>query len=354
MAVATNAIRETLDNYLKKLKIKKYINLSLSNQDVTNTKPHPEIYLKCILKENLDPRETLILEDAPIGREAVIRSGAHLMPIKSIKDVNLKNIIKYINISNKKNLSKANNTWHDHKINILIPMAGEGKRFINAGYDKPKFLLEVFNKTVIQHVVESLNIDANYIFLVQKKHLDQYQLKYLLNAIKKNCTILPIEELTEGAACTTLLAHDFINNKNPLIIANSDQFIEWNTSSTLYKFLQLNVDGGILTFKSNDPKWSYAKTDKYNNVIKVAEKKVISNQATAGVYYFKHGSKYVQYAKQMIKKNIRVNNEFYVCPVFNEAILDNKKIITHFIEKMWSLGTPEDYEFFKKNFMSKE
>jgi dTDP-glucose pyrophosphorylase len=120
----------------------------------------------------------------------------------------------------------------------------------------------------------------------------------------------------------------------------------------LYNFTNKNVDCGVLTFPSTHPKWSYAKINKNGFVTKVAEKKPISSHATVGVYYWKHGKDYVKYTKQMIKKNIRVNNEFYVCPVFNEAIIDKKKIILSEIakEQMWGIGTPEDLDYFLKNY----
>jgi hypothetical protein len=129
-------------------------------------------------------------------------------------------------------------------------------------------------------------------------------------------------------------------------MANSDQFIEWNSNEVMYAFNADQIDGGILTFKATHPKWSYAKLDDSGFVSEVAEKKVISDNATVGVYFWKHGSDYVKYAKQMIDKNIRVNNEFYVCPVFNEAIADGKKIRVKEIAKMWGIGTPEDLNSF--------
>jgi dTDP-glucose pyrophosphorylase len=110
-----------------------------------------------------------------------------------------------------------------------------------------------------------------------------------------------------------------------------------------------DVDGGILTFESTHPKWSFAKTDENGFVTEVAEKKPISNLATCGIYYWKKGSDYVKFAEQMIKKNIRVNNEFYVCPVFNEAIADSKKIKTFSVKRMWGIGTPEDLNTFLMN-----
>ena len=112
---------------------------------------------------------------------------------------------------------------------------------------------------------------------------------------------------------------------------------------------ETDSDGGILTFTNTHPKWSYVKIDSSENVIEVAEKKPISNIATVGIYYWKRGSDYVKYAEQMINKDIRVNNEFYVCPVFNQAIEDGKKIKIFNANNMWGLGTPEDLEYFIKN-----
>ncbi len=248
---------------------------------------------------------------------------------------------------------QKNHTWDDKNLNIVIPMAGAGKRFREAGYSFPKPLIEIFGKPMIQWVTECININANYIFLVQKEHQEKYNLSSLLNILKPNCKIVEIDHLTNGAASTVLLAKKFINNDHPLIICNSDQYFQWNSSSTMYRFKKTNIDGGILCFNALHPKWSYAKCDNRGMVIEVAEKKVISNNATVGFYYWKHGKDYVFYANQMIKKNVRVNNEFYVCPVFNEAIQDGKKIITNNVPKMYGLGTPEDLNFFIQDFKKK-
>ena len=171
----------------------------------------------------------------------------------------------------------------------------------------------------------------------------------MLNLIAPKCNIIPIEGVTEGAACTVLLAKKFIDNDNPLLLANSDQFIDWNSHDFFYTTENSATDGTILTFKSTHPKWSFAKLDHHGFVTEVAEKKPISDMATVGIYYWNKGSNFVKYAEQMINKNIRVNNEFYVCPVYNEAILDNKKIRVHNISQMYGLGTPEDLNVFLKN-----
>ena len=347
IGIATNAIEETLQIAIKKLRIGKFVKFSISTENIKNSKPHPEIYLRSIVSLNSKPKNTLVLEDSHNGRISAKEAGARLMPIKSLEDVTYKNITNFI--ENKKiELSDKIDSWDDDELNIVIPMAGEGSRFTKAGYTFPKPMIEIHQKPMIQLIVESLGLKGNFIFIVRQEHLDKYNLKSLLNIIAPNCKIIVIDKLTEGAACTVLLTKKYIDNGKPLIIANSDQFIEWNPSETMYNFSTKKIDGGILTFDTLHPKWSYAKVDKNNVVTEVAEKKVISNHGTVGVYYWKKGQDFVKYAEQMIDKNIRVNNEFYVCPVFNEAIVDKKVIKIHNVDSMWGLGTPEDLDYYLK------
>jgi HAD superfamily hydrolase (TIGR01509 family) len=351
LAIATNSINETLDICIKKLKINKFIKFKIGTDSLKNKKPHPEIYLRCLVALGAKPTETLILEDSYVGRKSAKDSGSFLMPIKSINDVKINKIYKYIN-SIEKNFKKNINTssWEDTDMNILIPMAGLGSRFEKAGYTFPKPLIEIHGKPMIQWVIDSLKINAKFIFIVQSKHQEKFNIKSLLKYLYPNSIIIETDGLTEGAACTSLLAAEFINNNNPLLIANSDQYIEWDSAKTMYKLNEKNIDGAILTFKSTHPKWSYAKTNKNNEVEQVAEKEVISNNATVGVYYWKKGKDYVRFANEMIKKNIRTKNEFYICPVYNQAILSNKKIVIEEVKKMWGLGTPEDLDYFLKYF----
>jgi dTDP-glucose pyrophosphorylase len=135
-------------------------------------------------------------------------------------------------------------------------------------------------------------------------------------------------------------------------MANSDQYLDWNSNEFMYSMIADDIDGGILTFTATHPKWSFAKLNKDGFVERVAEKDPISNIATVGVYFWTRGSDYVKYAKQMIEKDIRTNNEFYVCPVYNQGIEDGKKIKTYHIDRkqMWGLGTPEDLERFISDF----
>lgn len=345
IACCSNSINKTVQTSLKKLGIYEFFDLILSNQDVKNAKPHPEIFWNAMSQFKVYPQDTLIIEDSPTGLKAAYNSGAKVLRVKNPNDFDFNKINQAFYHNEKKK-----EIWEDKKMNVLIPMAGHGSRFAQAGYTFPKPLIEVHGKPMIQVVVDNLNVNANFIFVVQKEHRDKYNLDSVLNIIAPNCKIVEVSGVTEGAACTTLLAKDLINKEEPLVIANSDQFVEWNSLDFFYKMNEQNLDAGILSFESTHPKWSYAKVDKDGYVTEVAEKKPISNIATVGVYYWKNGSDYVKFAERMIEKNIRVNNEFYVCPVFNEAIQDGLKIKTFNVEKMWGLGTPEDLRYFLENF----
>jgi len=229
---------------------------------------------------------------------------------------------------------------------IVVPMAGAGSRFETAGYTFPKPLIEVQGEPMIAKVVKNINLQGQYIFLVQKTHYEKYNLQGLLTLIAPNCQIVQIDGLTEGAACTVLKAKEYINNNEPLIIANSDQYIKWNSFETISSFNHKDADGGILSFTSVHPKHSFAKVDSNGYVTEVAEKNPISNNATVGIYHWKQGADFVRYAEQMILKNIRTNNEFYICPVYNEAIQDGKKIKISSVDEMWGMGTPEELNNF--------
>ena len=344
LAVASNSVRNTVKIILLKLGILEYIDYYVSNEDVSRNKPFPEMYWKCMVALNALPKDTVIIEDSHIGRQGATDSGAHLVPVENRQDLTQHKINNIISILETE--IKTSIPWRSSKMNILVPMAGAGSRFAQAGYTFPKPLIDVRGKPMIQVVVENLNIEAHYIFLVQKEHYEKYNLKHLLNLIAPGCDVVQVDGITEGAACTTLLAKELINSEEPLLTVNSDQFVEWNSNEVLYAWSADSIDGGILTFKGTHPKWSFAKLDEAGFVSEVAEKSPISDNATVGIYYWNKGSDYVKYAEQMIDKNIRTNNEFYVCPVFNEAIQDGKKIRIKEINKMWGLGTPEDLNYF--------
>jgi dTDP-glucose pyrophosphorylase len=226
-------------------------------------------------------------------------------------------------------------------------MAGEGSRFVQAGYSKPKPFIDVNGKPMIVRVMENLNYpDANFILIGRKDHLEQEAA--LVKEIEQNykASFIAIDKLTEGTACTVLFAREFINNNKPLLIANSDQLVDIAMSSYIDDCFNRDLDGSILAFTDHElsPKWSFAKTDADGLVTEVQEKKPISDFATVGIYLFTKGSDFVDGAIDMIINNDRVNNEFYTCPVYNYVIKNKAKIGIYNIdfEEMHGLGTPDD------------
>jgi len=336
---ASNSIWNTVKIILHKKGFLEYIDYFISNEDVRQPKPNPEMYYNCLKRANVSLTETLIIEDSLVGYYSAIQTEAHVLKIKNSEELSYENIKHRINEC-------------DSYINIVIPMAGNGSRFANKGYKDPKPFIPVNGKPMIQWVVENLkfkNKKSKFIFIARTDHRKKYDIDTTLKSIAPGCEIIYVDDLTEGAACTVLLASKFINNTDNLIIANSDQYLEWDNEAFISKALEEKVDGLISVFESDNPKWSYAK-ETNGKVTLVAEKNPISNKATTGIYYWKNGRDFVIYANKMIEKNIRVNNEFYVCPVYNEAIQDSKLIKTLKCSKMWGLGTPEDLDFFLKNF----
>lgn len=233
------------------------------------------------------------------------------------------------------------------KLNIVIPMAGPGKSFAQAGYTFPKPLIDIAGKPMIQWVIENIKpaCDHKFIFICQKEHYDKYSLReILLNATNDNFEAVQLIGPTGGALCTVLTAVDFIDPESDLLIANSDQYIDADINNFISFSRSSGADGSIMTFNSSHPRWSYAKINSKGEVIETAEKKVISEHATAGLYYFKSGKTFIKSAFSMIEKKITLNNEYYVCPVYNEIILNGGQIKTWEIEraKMHGMGTIED------------
>ncbi len=219
-------------------------------------------------------------------------------------------------------------------------MAGLGSRFADAGYRDPKPLVDVDGTPMIKKVVDSIGLIGQYIFIVQQEHSVKYHLLDVLDDIAPGCRIVSVDGLTDGAARTALKAKHIIDNDTPLLIANSDQVIVWDAPSFTSQLASGDV---IALFHDNDSKWSYSKIED-GLVTEVAEKRVISENANVGLYGWKKGSDFVKYAEQMISKNIKTNNEFYIAPVYNEAIANGNKVYPFFVDEMHGIGTPEDLE----------
>lgn len=235
-------------------------------------------------------------------------------------------------------------------LNIVIPMAGRGSRFRNAGYSEPKPLIKVNGTEMIRIVIGNLKpkCEHRFIFLCLQEHIEQYHVEQKLKEWSPECIVIPVKEVTEGAACTVLLAESLIDSNAPLMIANSDQWVDVDINNYLKKLG--DSDGLIMTMKASDPKWSYVRFDSSGRICEVVEKNVVSDEATVGIYNFRHGNDFVKYAHRMIRNNLRVNNEFYVAPVYNQMIKEGGAItvcnIGTDVSGMYGLGIPDDLNYF--------
>ena len=231
------------------------------------------------------------------------------------------------------------------KFNVLLPIAGRAQRFLNEGYTMPKPLIMARNQQVIDWALESLNTeDCNLIFAVRLDHIHNFAIDDILREkFGNDITIVVIDRVTDGSVSTCLLAKEHIDNDVPLLIYTPDVYFQPTFDPS---DIATDSDGFILTFKANSPAHSYVELDEDGNALRTAEKEVISQNAAVGVYYYKTGKMFVDYAEKMIEQNIRVKNEFYICPMYNLMIQDGLRVNIHQAEKMHVLGTPAELEFF--------
>jgi dTDP-glucose pyrophosphorylase len=276
------------------------------------------------------PEECVIVEDSDVGKTAATQSGGRLCSVNDPGEVNYYRVARTIRES--------------ERVNVVIPAAGQGKRFAEVGYQHPKPLIDVDGRPMLDLVLENFRSLGRPIVIMQARHVDRYCADSLIRGLAADAEIITVDGVTEGAACTVLAAESLIDNGNELILANSDQVVDADLGEFVARMRALQADGGILTFRDDNPKWSYARTDDAGRVVEVAEKRVISENATVGIYYFRRGSDFVHAAREMIRKDARVNGEIYVSPVFNELVARGSTIYIHEIDAndMHGLGTPED------------
>ena len=227
-------------------------------------------------------------------------------------------------------------------------MAGLGSRLSQSGYKTPKPLVKILDKTLIEWSISSLGFNGNFIFCCKKEHLEEFNLENILRNIIPDCKIVSIDYQTQGTAQTILEAKSLINSDEELFLSDSDHFIKWDHQEFLKTIRPQNIDACVMVFpqKQTSISLSYVKQDSHGFVVKAAEKIPISETAACGMHYYKKGSDFVDCAEQMIKKNIRFKNEFYVTPIYNEFVQKLKHVITFSIIKKWALGNPEEIDKF--------
>ncbi|MAX23470.1 MAG: glycosyl transferase family 2 [Phycisphaeraceae bacterium] len=240
-------------------------------------------------------------------------------------------------------------------LNILMPMAGRGKRFAEAGYTTPKPLIKVHGIPLTELVIRNITPSCKhrFIFACLQEHINEFGFDEHLRRWAPGCVIIPISQVTAGAACTALLARQWIENDDQLMIANCDQWVDINIDDYLKHMTDLSADGLIMTMNADDPKWSYAGLNEDGMVTNVVEKEVISDQATVGIYNYAKGRYFCKAADTMIERKFQVNGEYYIAPAYNVLIEQSQKIVTYSVgsefDGMYGLGTPYDLERFLKN-----
>jgi dTDP-glucose pyrophosphorylase len=239
-------------------------------------------------------------------------------------------------------------------LNIVMPMAGRGKRFADAGYAVPKPLIPVYGQPMTKVVIDNLRPTRphRFIFIILQEHIDAFGMDQHLRSWQPDCIIVPVKEVTQGAACTVLLARAHIDSDQPLMIANCDQWVDVDIDEYLACMDRQNADGIIMTMWADDPKWSYCRFDGNVRMTEVVEKQVVSNEATVGIYNYRRGRDFVAAADEMIARDLRVNGEFYVAPAYNQLIARGQNIawfnVGREYDGMYGLGIPKDLEIFNQ------
>ena len=237
-------------------------------------------------------------------------------------------------------------------LTVVIPMAGRGSRFADVGYELPKPLLPVHGVPMIEVVVRNLTPrePCRFVFICRREHVEEYGFVPALRGVAPRSEIVIVDHVTEGAACTVMLAERAVDPDDVLVIANSDQWVDCDIDFHLSVMRDEQLDGLIMTMTADDPKWSFVELDRDSRVTNVVEKEVVSNEATVGIYTFARGSEFFRAARSMIAAEKRVNGEFYVAPAYNELIAEGAAIGIDNVGSegagMYGLGTPNDYETF--------
>lgn len=337
IAIVTNASRQNVEMFLETTSLASFVDVIVTNSDVC-PKPAPDGYLKVSNDLNVDVREILVLEDSTPGLEAAGNAGCFRAFVTSSLELDVDYVNELLCDINAGVYSTT--SFIVPNMFIVVPMAGEGSRFKNDGWCVPKPFIEIDGKPMYATVLHNLGLQSKTILLTRT--WDHIRVNSIINKHTPTAKVVNVEKLTDGAASTVLLAKPLFNKRDSILVVNSDNIVKFDFVDMIQVCRSKDAAGAIVTFLDNDPKWSFAKINADGYVLEVAEKNQISNIATAGVYFWKYACDFVTDAESMIAKDIRVNNEFYLCPVYNQTISAGKRIITVQAKKFHSLGTPED------------
>jgi beta-phosphoglucomutase-like phosphatase (HAD superfamily)/dTDP-glucose pyrophosphorylase len=324
LAVASNSIRKSVEVMMQKANLEQYLEFYLSNQDVTKAKPNPEIYNVAIQRLGLLPDECLVVEDNKNGIAAAIASGAHVMKVETERDVTYPNV--------KRHIALAEEFWGG-AVKLIIPIVENEIVHVDTPYGRS--LYEIERKTILQYICDQLLKIKNteFVFILNRRDVEKFRLNNVIKLLVPNAKMVATDGSTAGAACSCMLACDYFVDDEPITIVGGDQIVTVDLQAAIDKFVSEDYDGGVVCFEDVHPHWSFVSLNNEGLVTEVAEKSPISRNATTGFYYFKRTDDFVTSVFSMIKKKASVNGKYYVCPVYNELILKQKRIGTFFVDK---------------------
>lgn len=255
-------------------------------------------------------------------------------------------IFGYIDITILENMT-------NRSLHIIMPMAGEGSRFVKNGYTTPKPLIEVNDKPLFKHAIDSINIEGiniKYSFIVRQEHIDNYNIDTQIKEYIPTANIFAVEKTTRGAVETCLIAESVIDDNDAIIVMDCDlRFTSKQFNDIIVTSLKQNYIGGaVVSFNSNLSKYSYAEIDDNGNVIRTAEKEVISNHALCGAYFFGTGKLFKTTAHKLLLESDFNKPEYYISLLYNYILKMGKTVQLASLDSYYSYGTPEELKQYTK------
>lgn len=235
-------------------------------------------------------------------------------------------------------------------LHIIMPMAGEGSRFLKEGWTTPKPLIDLKGQPLFKHAISSVSDDGipmKYSFIVRQEHIDKYHIDKGIKSFLPEANIFSVTKTTRGAVETCLMAESAIEDNDAVLVMDCDlEFRSEEFLRIIKSLLSLPIEkakgGALVSFESNEPRYSYAEVDDEGFVTRTAEKEVISNHALCGAYFFSSGKRFKQIAHRLLQEPVFTKPEYYVSLLFNYLLKDGEKVWLAPMEEYYSYGTPEE------------
>ncbi|KAI8914580.1 hypothetical protein EDD86DRAFT_244766 [Gorgonomyces haynaldii] len=327
---------------LNQHQITEYFSMVLSRDQIKKPKPSPETYYKCCLAAGLSTKEVMIIDASQDGKQSARASGCHLFKPETVTLDAIKEQIQLINEFEGNN--PVITVWQQH-VQVIVPLAEHDDAFIKAGFAP---LVEVNGKLMLQNMVQNLNMSADFIFVVSHEMCEKYKLKYFLESLDENSKskIVFFEGKTPTVGAQVLACADVLDPNEPVIVTSCSQYLEWDSNAFLYALANPSVDGGVLTFQNQHPRYAFVSLDERGWIVDADLHKPISLNACAGIFHFKKAKHLIKYTSTAVARGLDTVDRFGIVYAFREAVKDGKKIRNYQCRRMWELSSPKDVDYF--------